>query len=131
MNYGTDIHKEIPPTLYIRTRARISPISKKNKATLKEIESLKNNLQNCLQKTITENPHFENRFLTNIDLSVKNCAEGKRTFFKYDVFVRPQKPNNINVLEPSVKNLSLTIERRLLLLLNKAGFQYDMDLKCS
>lgn len=128
MQFGTDTKKDAPPTLYIRTRTRLTPILKGRKATVNEkgAELLKTKIQECLENAITVNPHFDNRFLTNVELSAKNLSEGKDAYLRYDVFVRPKNPDRIGIIEPSVKNLGRIMEKRIMNILTNTGFKLKL-----
>ena len=86
---------------------------------------LKTEISEILTTTVVNNPHFENRFLTNVEMSSKNLSEGKRTFLRYDIFLRPIRPDSLAMMETTVKCLGQSVERRISTLLGKHGFYFN------
>lgn len=121
MVYGTDIPRDIPPTIYIRAKTRLLYNKTIEKITSKDVELLKNKMMECIDTVIKDNPHFENRYLSNMELSTKNVSEGKPTFLRYDIFLRPVKLERMGIVKPLAENLGRTIERRISKLANTYG----------
>lgn len=79
------------------------------------------------QETVNDNPHFDNRILTNLDYSTKNLAAGKSVFLRYDIYLRPKKLETLPVQYNRVERLVSTVGRRLSTILKNVGLQTDEE----
>lgn len=122
---GTDSKTKRPATMYVRARSRVMPMKVGKTITPNEAEELKHKIERCLVCTVETNPHFENRCLTNVEMSAKNISEGKNTFLRYDLFVRPVERRNICFQRQTVENLNKRIEERLEKILTEAGYIFS------
>lgn len=123
--YGTTMGQTKPSTLYIRTRAKIIPIPNAARGTVKDMERMYGQILSMFQETVNENPHFDNRILSNLDYSTKNLAAGKSVFLRYDIHLRPKKLETLPEQYNRVERLASTVGRRLSTILRNVGLQAD------
>lgn len=122
VSYGTLSKKIRPDVLYLRTRSRVMPIDSHKVITQREAEGIRENIQNCLLNTITLNPHFDNRCLVTVDMSTKNLSEGKRTFLRYDLLLRPIDKRDLLSYKLMMEMFNQKIEERIEKILLKSGY---------
>lgn len=119
-HYGTTLSERFPSVLFLRTKSKITPLSKKAEYN-SEIKSIKENFKLFVNNTITNSNNVENDYIFNVDISSKGVNFGKTSFLRYDLYVRPSKRRTVEENKNCLQQLSLKFDNELERLLNDNG----------
>lgn len=116
--YGYNGNNKIPEVIYLRTKAKITPL-KKSFSYEKELDKVKENFNDFLLEEIENNPNFDKKFLFNIDISSKSVKYGKISNVRYDIYLKPLKKDTLISNQKLFEQFSLKVDRQLINLLQK------------
>lgn len=120
--YGTTCNGLKPSVLYLRTKAKITPFIEKSSFE-EDIEKIKSEFLNYIDKNIKKNNFFDKNYIINIDISSKSVTYGKISFLRYDIYLKPKIKKSINDNEKLFFNYSAKLDNKLSKLLNKSGIK--------
>lgn len=110
--YGTTLNEKEPSVVYLRTKSKITP-SVKKKEYNENILSAKNEFTSFAKNYLINCNDVENAFLFNIDMSPKGVKFGKKSFLRYDVYLRPKVKSTLQENQGKMENISLTLDENL------------------
>lgn len=110
--YGTTLNEKEPSVIYLRTKSKITP-SVKKKEYNENILRAKNEFASFAKNYILNCNDVENAFLFNIDMSPKGVKFGKKSFLRYDVYLRPKVKSTLQENQGKMENISLTLDENL------------------
>lgn len=118
--YGTNLTSDNnkPTVVYLRSKIKITP-KLKQQSFENEINSVKSELQQFINKELQNNSMFENRHLCNIELSAKSVSYKKISYMRIDLYIRPIIPQTLIENQPIIKELSLKIKQETYRLFDK------------
>ncbi len=118
--YGSPTTEDKPKVLYIRSKAKITPFI--NKLSFEtDINNIKNTFLKYIDTQIKKNKNFNNKYLSNIDMSSKSITHGKISFLRYDVYIKPIKQKTLMDNKKLFERFSYKLDQKLDKLLNKYG----------
>lgn len=88
--YGTTISGKIPTVYYLRSKGRLTPKTKKKNYKTEVIE-IKKSFGEYLKKNVGKEGLFDSNFISSIDISEKTIGFGKKSYIKYDIYLKPLK----------------------------------------
>lgn len=118
--YGTTLNEKYPSVLFLRTKSKITPLSKKKEYDA-EINSVKESFTTFVKDAVLGCKSVENTYIFNIDISSKGVKYGKTSFLRYDLYVRPTKRVTIEEHKFGMQQLSKKLDKHLEQLLNNNG----------
>lgn len=100
--YGT-LNKYTPEVLYLRSKARLKAnVNKKDyKEDLNEISLL---FQNFIKKTLKMNTYFD-KYICTFETPERGIIYNKPSYFKYEIYLHPNKIENLEYYEPHIIQL--------------------------
>lgn len=110
--YGTTLNEKEPSVIYLRTKSKITP-SVKKKEYNENILRAKNEFTSFAKNYLLNCNDVENAFLFNIDMSPKGVKFGKKSFLRYDVYLRPKVKSTLQENQGKMENISLTLDENL------------------
>lgn len=110
--YGTTLNEKEPSVIYLRTKSKITP-SVKKKEYNENILMAKNEFTSFAKNYLLNCNDVENAFLFNIDMSPKGVKFGKKSFLRYDVYLRPKVKSTLQENQNKMENISLTLDENL------------------
>lgn len=118
--YGTTSEGKYPSVLYMRSKAKITPLEKKASYE-DEITNVKEQFMEYVGEQIRKSKQFGNSHLCNIDISSKSVSHGKVSFLRYDVYLKPIKRQTFEASKKQFTVFSTRLDKKLDKLLNKYG----------
>lgn len=118
--YGSYSDENKPKVIYLRTKAKIEPLTEKMTFE-NDIDNIKKEFLIYINKEILKNKSLQDTYLSNIEISSKSVKFGKVSFLRYDLYL---KPRVIRTLEKNIKSftkLSSKFDKKLIKLLKKQG----------
>lgn len=116
--YGSYLNEIKPKVIYLRTKAKITPTI--DKISFEEnINLIKEDFLNYIEKEILRNKHLHNTYLSNIDISSKSVKYGKISFLRYDLYLKPIITKTLQKNQLLFTRLSIKIDKKLIKLLKK------------
>lgn len=113
--YGAT-NKNNPEVVYIRTKARITPLSRRDDYSDAIVE-IKASLARAIRDAIEDDSRLENRHITTVEISEKSITFGKKSNAKYDIFIKPVNKKGIDqyygMVEGFMDTVNGTFERLL------------------
>lgn len=120
--YGSKENIKDNNIFYVRTKTKITPIT--NKQTYEDdVEKVKFNFANYISKLILKNKHFENEYLSNIDMSAKSISYGKISFLRYDIYLKMKNKDTLENNKELLYKISDNIDTFLIKTLSKHNIQ--------
>ena len=105
VRYGS-LNKEIPEVIYIRAKTKIIPKTKKSDYS-------------------NDNKSFGNNYICHFDTNGNGMTYNKKSFLKYDVYVKPSVLKNISDYECEISSLVNAFNNNLSNLLEKSNMFYS------
>ena len=115
--YGGTLENDKPSVLYLRTKAKITPLINKKEYNI-EVNKIKHDFKTFVEKAIKTSKSVQNDFLFNVDISEKSMRYGKVSFLRYDIYLKPTKKRTLKENLHRIKQLSLKLDQKLEKLLN-------------
>lgn len=103
IKYGT-LDRNNPEIIYIRSKARVTPLIKQ-RDYYDSVTMVKNTFGNTVHNIIKNHTHFENRHICSIEMSENGISFGKKSYIKYDIYVKPKKVLKLNEYELDINNM--------------------------
>ena len=123
VRYGS-LNKEIPEVIYIRAKTKIIPKTKKSDYS-KDILGIKDEFNKTVKKLIIDNKSFGNNYICHFDTNGNGMSYNKKSFLKYDVYVKPSVLKNISDYEYEISSLVSAFNSNLSNLLEKNEMFYS------
>lgn len=123
VKYGS-LNKEIPEVIYIRAKTKIIPKIKKSDYS-KDILGIKDEFNRTVKKLIVDNKSFGNNYICHFDTNGNGMTYNKKSFLKYDVYVKPSVLKNISDYECEISSLVNAFNNNLSNLLEKSNMFYS------
>lgn len=116
--YGSYLSENKPKVIYLRTKAKITPIIEK--VSFEEnINSIKEEFLKYIEKEVLKNKYLHNTYLSNIEISSKSVKYNKISFLRYDLYLKPKIKNTLQQNQQFFTKLSLKFDKKLISLLKK------------
>lgn len=121
IKYGT-LDKNNPEIIYIRSKARITPTIKK-KDYNDSVSIIKKEFIKNVKTIVKSYSKFEGKHICSLEMSDNGIAFGKKSYIKYDVYVKPKEIKKIDEYENDIKNMISDVDIMLnhLLEINDIG----------
>lgn len=110
--YGGTLENDKPSVLYLRTKAKITPLINKKEYII-EVNKIKHDFKTFVEKAIKASKSVQNDFLFNVDISEKSMRYGKISFLRYDIYLKPTKKRTLKENLHRIKQLSLKLDQKL------------------
>lgn len=111
IKYGT-LDRNNPEIVYIRTKARITPIVKKKEYN-DGVTSVKETFEKLVKSVVRNNSYFEDKHICSIEISENGIAFGKKSHIKYDVYVKPKEIKKLDEHETEIKSMVFIFNENL------------------
>ena len=108
----------IPEVIYLRTKAKITPLKEKS-SYIEDIDKVKKDFLCYIEQQILNNKYIDDRYLFNLDISSKSVNFGKISNLRYDIYLKPFKKKNILEHKNFFERFSLKLDKKLISLLKK------------
>ena len=118
--YGTTLDEKEPSVIYLRTKSKITP-SIKQKEYSENILKAKNEFTSFAKNYILNCNDVEDMFLFNIDMSPKGVKFGKKSFLRYDLYLRPKTKLTLEDNKTKMERISLAMDNKLEKILKNNG----------
>lgn len=118
--YGTTLDEKEPSVVYLRTKSKITP-SIKQKEYNESILKAKNEFTSFAKNYILNCNDVEDMFLFNIDMSPKGVKFGKKSFLRYDLYLRPKTKLTLEDNKTKMERISLAMDSKLEKILKNNG----------
>lgn len=122
VKYGS-LNKEQPEVIYIKAKTKIIPKIKKSDYT-KDIVNIKYEFNKTVKNLILNNKSFGNSYICNFDTNGNGMMYNKKSFLKYDVYIKPHVLKNIAEYECEISSLVNDFNDNLSNLLEKNNMFY-------
>lgn len=110
--YGTTLDEKEPSVIYLRTKSKITPLVRQKEYN-ENILKAKNEFTSFANNYLLNSDDVENAFIFNIDMSPKGVKFGKKSFLRYDVYLRPKVKNTLQANQGKMEHISLTLDENL------------------
>lgn len=118
--YGTTLDEKEPSVVYLRTKSKITP-SIKQKEYNENILKAKNEFTSFAKNYILNCNDVEDMFLFNIDMSPKGVKFGKKSFLRYDLYLRPKTKLTLEDNKTKMERISFAMDNKLEKILKNNG----------
>ena len=118
--YGTTLEEKEPSVVYLRTKSKITPLIKQKEYN-ENILKAKNEFTSFVKNYIINCDDVENMFLFNIDMSPKGVKFGKKSFLRYDLYLRPKTKLTLQDNKIKMEQISLAMDNKLEKILKNNG----------
>ena len=122
VRYGS-LNKEQPEVIYIKAKTKIIPKIKKSDYT-KDIANIKYEFNKTVKNLILNSQSFGNSYICNFDTNGNGMMYNKKSFLKYDVYIKPHVLKNISEYECEISSLVNDFNDNLSNLLEKNNMFY-------
>ena len=109
--------------VFLRAKTRISPIEKKN-SYKDEILKLKREFVIFFEKTIRNNPIYEDNFIFTVTVAEESVKYNKTTHLHYDLFVKSKKKNTLLYHKNKLEKISDKLDKKLISLFKKYSLKW-------
>ena len=118
--YGSTLEEEHPSVVYLRTKSKITPLIKQKEYN-ENILKAKNEFTSFAKNYILNCNDVEDMFLFNIDMSPKGIKFGKKSFLRYDLYLRPKTKLTLQDNKAKMEQISLAMDNKLEKILKNNG----------
>lgn len=122
IRYGS-LNKENTEVIYIRVKAKIHPLLKKNDYS-EDISLLKKDFLKKIQDIVYSNSDIKRQYICHFDTNECGMTYNRNSFIKYDLYIKPKEAKHINEQKEIVTNIIGTINNDLNILLSKYNITF-------
>lgn len=118
--YGTTLNETEPSVVYLRTKSKITPLVRQKEYNENILKS-KKEFTSFTKDYILNCNDVDDVYLFNIDMSPKGVKFGKKSFLRYDIYLRPKTKLTLQGNQKKMEHISLALDNGLENILRSNG----------